>query len=93
MVFAHSIMRRISERLQDIHFSLLVVNVSQWPNETEQRSVPFAAHSGEAVERDGDFYGPAVNRSVRLAARPGRSGSVRCASSCQIHHSYGGVWG
>ena len=31
--------------------------------------------------------------SARRATRPGRSGFVRFSSSCQIHHSYGGVWG
>jgi hypothetical protein len=32
-------------------------------------------------------------RPVRIAASPARSGSVRRGSSCQIHHSYGGVCG
>ncbi len=58
-----------------------------------QRSVPFAVHSGEAVERDGDFYGPAVNRARGEPPGRVRSASVRCGSSCQIHHWYGGVWG
>jgi hypothetical protein len=31
-------------------------------------------HSGEAVERDGDFYGSAVNRAARLAAQAGSIG-------------------
>jgi hypothetical protein len=31
--------------------------------------------------------------SARRACRPGRSGSVVRGSSCQIHQSYGGVWG
>ena len=31
--------------------------------------------------------------SAWMATRPDRSGSVCCGSSCQIHHSYGGVCG
>lgn len=36
-----------------------------WPAETPIR-VRVAIHTGEAIERDGDYFGPAVNRSARL---------------------------
>ena len=35
----------------------------------------------------------AAARVARSCTRPGRSGSVTLGSSCQIHQSYGGVWG
>ena len=39
----------------------------QWPT-PRPISVRVALHSGEAQERDADYYGPAVNRSARLRA-------------------------
>src|SRR5438552_14824419 len=38
-----------------------------WP-ETVPLRVRIAVHTGEAIERDGDFFGSAVNRVVRLRA-------------------------
>src|ERR687885_2386729 len=38
-----------------------------WPAETRLR-VRMALHTGEADLRDGDYYGPAVNRCARLRA-------------------------
>jgi predicted ATPase/class 3 adenylate cyclase/DNA-binding CsgD family transcriptional regulator len=38
-----------------------------WPTGA-RLAVRFAVHTGEAVERDGDFLGPAVNRAARLRA-------------------------
>ena len=36
-----------------------------WPPEA-RLSIRFALNSGEATEQDGDYFGPAVNRAVRL---------------------------
>jgi predicted ATPase/class 3 adenylate cyclase len=41
--------------------------VEVWPAATPIR-VRIAIHTGEAVERDGDFYGTAVNQTARLMA-------------------------
>jgi predicted ATPase/class 3 adenylate cyclase len=38
-----------------------------WPDKAPVR-VRMAVHTGEAVERDGDYFGPAVNRAARLMA-------------------------
>jgi class 3 adenylate cyclase/DNA-binding CsgD family transcriptional regulator len=38
-----------------------------WPSRA-RLSVRFALHSGEAIERDDDYFGPAVNRAARLRA-------------------------
>jgi DinB superfamily len=39
------------------------------------------------------YYGRAFATAARSCTRPGPSGPVTSDSSCQIHHSYGGVWG
>jgi len=36
-----------------------------WPSGTEPKT-RMALHTGEAVERDGDYFGPALNRAARL---------------------------
>jgi predicted ATPase/class 3 adenylate cyclase len=40
--------------------------------------VRMGVHTGEAVERDGDYFGPAVNRAARLMAA-GHGGQVLCS--------------
>ena len=40
---------------------------ASWPGELELR-VRIALHTGEAHERDGDYFGPALNRAARLRA-------------------------
>ncbi len=41
-----------------------------WPEGCRIR-VRMALHSGEAIEREGDYYGPAVNRAARLRSLAG----------------------
>ena len=43
--------------------------VGSWPGELELR-VQIALHTGEAHERAGDYFGPALNRAARLGAWP-----------------------
>jgi predicted ATPase len=50
-----------------------------WPNGLSLR-VRMGVHTGEAEERGGDFFGPAVNRAARLAAL-GHGGQVLCSSA------------
>jgi predicted ATPase len=45
-----------------------------WPQDAPVR-VRMAVHTGEAVERDGDYFGPALNRAARLMAM-GHGGQV-----------------
>ena len=54
---------RAAQRLQ------LAIGAEVWPAETPL-TVRAALHSGEAVERDRDFYGPAVNRAARWSIAP-----------------------
>ena len=39
----------------------------QWPDDVTP-TVRMAVHTGEAFERDGDYFGPALNRAARLRA-------------------------
>jgi predicted ATPase/class 3 adenylate cyclase len=43
------------------------LHTEDWPNEVTPR-VRIALHTGECEERDGDYFGPAVNRVARLVA-------------------------
>src|SRR6516225_1455966 len=45
-----------------------------WPSDAPVR-VRMAVHTGEAIERDGDYFGPAVNRAARLMGM-GHGGQV-----------------
>src|SRR5579862_6363237 len=50
-----------------------------WPADAIVR-VRMALHTGEAVERDGDYFGPAVNRTARLLAIT-HGGQVVCSQA------------
>ena len=50
-----------------------------WPEAAPIR-VRMAIHTGEAEERDGDYFGPAVNRAARLMAIA-HGGQVLCSST------------
>jgi predicted ATPase/class 3 adenylate cyclase len=50
-----------------------------WPDGVPLR-VRMGLHTGEAVEREGDYFGPAVNRAARLMAA-GHGGQVLCSQS------------
>jgi predicted ATPase/class 3 adenylate cyclase len=43
------------------------LQTESWPEQTPLR-VRMALHTGECQERDGDYFGPAVNRTARLEA-------------------------
>ena len=43
------------------------LDVVDWPDHAHI-GVRMGIHTGEVVERDGDYFGPAVNRAARLAA-------------------------
>jgi class 3 adenylate cyclase/tetratricopeptide (TPR) repeat protein len=51
-----------------------------WPARARLR-VRMAMHHGEAIEREGDFYGQVVNRVARLRATAG-GGEVRVSEAC-----------
>jgi predicted ATPase len=54
------------------------LNTEAWPEEAAIR-VRIGMHTGEAFEREGDYFGPAVNRTARLMALA-NGGQVLCSS-------------
>ena len=50
-----------------------------WPDGASIR-VRMGLHTGEAEERDGDYFGTAVNRAARLMA-VGHGGQVLCSQA------------
>jgi predicted ATPase len=54
------------------------LNAHAWPDEAAIR-VRMGLHTGEAFEREGDYFGPAVNRTARLMALA-NGGQVLCSS-------------
>src|SRR5258708_40002323 len=51
-----------------------------WPDPIRLR-VRMAMHTGEAIERDGDYFGQAVNRAARLRAIAG-GGDIMVSGAC-----------
>ena len=56
---------RASDAVAAAHDAQLALRAEPWP-ESAALMVRFALHTGEAVERGGDFLGPVVNRAARL---------------------------
>jgi predicted ATPase/class 3 adenylate cyclase len=54
-----------------------VLGEEPWPEETPIR-VRMGVHTGEAEERDGDYFGPTLNRAARLTAI-GHGGQLLCS--------------
>lgn len=55
----------------------------EWPDEAVLR-VRMAIHTGECEERDGDYFGPAVNRAARLEATAHGGQIVLSRSTAEI---------
>src|SRR5215204_2815472 len=53
-----------------------------WPEETGPLRVRMALHAGAAQERDGDYFGPPVNRVARLLSA-GHGGQVLMSLTTQ----------
>jgi DNA-binding NarL/FixJ family response regulator/class 3 adenylate cyclase len=62
-----SVFARASDAIRAVVDAQRTLVTERWP-ESVPLSVRIAVHTGEAVERDGDFFGPAVNRAARLRA-------------------------
>jgi DNA-binding NarL/FixJ family response regulator/class 3 adenylate cyclase len=60
-----SVFERASDAVRAAVHAQRALVAERWPNGI-QLSVRMAVHTGEAVERDRDFFGPAVNRAARL---------------------------
>jgi predicted ATPase/class 3 adenylate cyclase/DNA-binding CsgD family transcriptional regulator len=62
-----SVFTLATEALAAAYEAQVALGAARWPAGA-RLAVRFAVHTGEAVERDGDFLGPAVNRAARLRA-------------------------
>ena len=60
-----SVFTRATDALRAAHRLQVAVRAEEWPAAAVIRTRA-AVHTGEAVERDGDYFGPAVNRVARL---------------------------
>jgi predicted ATPase/class 3 adenylate cyclase/DNA-binding winged helix-turn-helix (wHTH) protein len=58
---------------------------AHWPGGLEP-SVRIAIHSGEAHERDGDYFGPALNRAARLRALAAGAATLLSQATTEIVH-------
>ena len=60
-----SVFRRPSDAVRAAVEAQRALSAESWPPAAEL-SVRIAVHTGEAIDRDGDYFGPAVNRAARL---------------------------
>ena len=69
---------RAGDAVNAAHAAQGALRAERWPPEAVIR-VRMGLHTGEAVERDGDYFGPAVNRAARLMAAA-HGGQVVCSA-------------
>src|SRR5262245_4489048 len=62
-----SVFALATDALAAAYEAQVALAAATWPTDPPL-TVRFAVHTGESVERDGDFLGPAVNRAARLRA-------------------------
>jgi class 3 adenylate cyclase len=68
---------RAGDALSCARQAQLALNGEPWPEGAAVR-VRMRVHTGEVVERDGDYFGPVVNRAARLMAAA-HGGQVVCS--------------
>jgi predicted ATPase/class 3 adenylate cyclase/DNA-binding winged helix-turn-helix (wHTH) protein len=61
------------------------LGATAWPGGLEVR-VRVAVHTGEAHERDGDYFGPALNRAARLRALAKGGATVVSQATAELVH-------
>ena len=61
----HCVFASAHECLRAAAKAQAAIEAERWPDDLRLR-VRMGVHSGEAEERDGDYYGPAANRAARL---------------------------
>lgn len=58
---------RVSDALAAATEAQVALEAEDWPHEAAL-SVRMGVHTGETAERDGNYFGPVVNRAARLMA-------------------------
>ena len=61
------------------------LRAASWPGELDLR-VRIALHTGEAYEREGDYFGPALNLAARLRGLPPGGATVLSQATAEIVH-------
>lgn len=64
------VFRRATDAVAAALDAQIALDVEAWPDDCAL-AVRMAVHTGEAIERDGDYYGRTVNRVARLRATAG----------------------
>jgi class 3 adenylate cyclase/DNA-binding CsgD family transcriptional regulator/tetratricopeptide (TPR) repeat protein len=78
-----SVFARASDAVAAAYAAQASLEAERWPPGA-RLSVRFAVHTGESVERDGDFLGPAVNRAARIRAVAGGGEVLVSESTAQL---------
>jgi class 3 adenylate cyclase len=76
-----SVFSRATDALAAAYAAQVGLGAERWPAGA-RLAVRFAVHSGESVERNRDYLGPAVNRAARLRA-VGLARDLLCRPGCR----------
>jgi DNA-binding SARP family transcriptional activator/class 3 adenylate cyclase len=80
-----TVFRRASDAVAGAVELQKALGAASWPGELELR-VRMALHTGEAHEREGDYFGPALNRAGRLRALTRGGATVVSRATAEIVH-------
>ena len=78
-----SVFRRSSDGVRAAVVAQRELGSWEWPDGSRAR-VRIAIHTGEVVERDGDYFGPAVNRAARIRALAGGGQILLSQSAAEL---------
>ena len=82
-----TVFRRASDAVAGAAELRVLLAGASWPEGLEPR-VRIAIHTGEAHERDGDFFGPALNRAARLRALAPGAATLLSQATTEIVHDH-----
>jgi predicted ATPase/DNA-binding SARP family transcriptional activator len=80
-----SVFRRASDAVASAVELQRTLHRAEWPGGLELR-VRVALHTGEAHEREGDYFGPALNRAARLRSVARGGATVMSQATAEIVH-------
>ncbi len=84
----HAVFETASDGIAAALAGLQAILGEAWPAETGQLRVRMGLHTGASQERDGDFYGPEVNRAARvMGVAHGGQILISEAIASQVLHS------
>jgi len=71
----HAVFTTVLAAVEAAFHAQRMLEAERWPDEPGPLRVRMGIHSGDAIARDGDYYGPAVNRAARVMSA-GHGGQV-----------------